>query len=74
MDAEDWTDQTDPNMGVTPLMGLSFRPDNEETVKMAQVLLATRYKSRYSGHFRSRMHSSVDVRTEWKFQPPSLFD
>lgn len=39
VDAEDWTDQTDPNMGVTPLMGLSFRPDNEETVKMAQVLL-----------------------------------
>jgi len=34
-----WTDRTDPNMGVTPLMGLSFRPDQKEAVKMARVLL-----------------------------------
>ena len=39
VDVDEYIDSTDADMGVTPLMGLSFRPDNEETVRMAQVLL-----------------------------------
>lgn len=39
VDVDRWIDRTDPNLGVTPLMAVSFRPDDEETMEMARMLL-----------------------------------